>query len=75
MLADQGIAKALNYSANAWEALTRNLFDGEGAHRQQPLRESDSSLDDELAIGMNLARPAEFNGLDPWAYLQHVKMG
>ncbi|MFM9429058.1 hypothetical protein RCH10_005548 [Variovorax sp. GrIS 2.14] len=80
-------AKALNYSLNAWEALTRNQLDGQvpvdNNHCENLIslwamgRRAWLSCGSELAgqraaIVMSLVRSAKLNEHDPWAYLKDV---
>ena len=64
-------AKALNYSLNAWEALTQNLLDGEVNVDLQPLRESDPPLgprEKSMAIRrQRVGRPARRRRHEPRA--------
>lgn len=80
-------AKALNYSLNAWEALTRNLLDGEvnvdNNHCENLIRPralgrkawmfAGSELAGQrAAIVMSLVQSTKINGHDPHAYLNDV---
>ncbi|MDP9912243.1 transposase [Variovorax boronicumulans] len=80
-------AKALNYSLNAWEALTRNLLDGEvnvdnnhcenlirpwALGRKAWLFAGSELAGQRAAIVMSLVQSAKINGHDPHAYLNDV---
>jgi transposase len=80
-------AKALNYSLNAWEALTRNLLDGnvpvDNNHCENLIRPwamgrrawlfcGSELAGQRAAIVMSLVQSAKLNGHDPWAYLKDV---
>lgn len=80
-------AKALNYSLNAWEALTRNLLDGEvnvdnnhcenlirpwALGRKAWLFAGSELAGQRAAIVMSLVQSARINGHDPHAYLNDV---
>ena len=81
------IAEAIDYSINAWEALTLHLDDGAVAidnnliERQiKPWKLGAKNwlfVGSELAgqraaVVMSLVQSAKLNGLDPWAYLRDV---
>lgn len=81
------IAEAINYSLNAWKALTLHLDDGAVAmdnnliERQiKPWKLGAKNwlfVGSELAgqraaVVMSLVQSAKLNGLDPWAYLRDV---
>jgi hypothetical protein len=81
------IAEAIDYSLNAWKALTLHLDDGAVAidnnliERQiKPWKLGAKSwllVGSELAgqraaVVMSLVQSAKLNGLDPWAYLRDV---
>ncbi|MEB0113693.1 IS66 family transposase [Variovorax sp. RTB1] len=80
-------AKALNYSLNAWEALTRNLLDGDVSidnnHCENLIRPwamgrrawlfcGSELAGQRAAVVMSLVQSAKLNGHDPWAYLKDV---
>ena len=80
-------AKALNYSLNAWEALTRNLLDGhvpvDNNHCKNLIRPwamgrrawlfcGSELAGQRAAIVMSLVQSAKLNEHDPWAYLKDV---
>ena len=80
-------AKTLNYSLNAWAALTHHLVDGnvpvDNNHCENLIRPwamgrkawlfSGSELAGQrAAVVMSLVQSATLNGQDPWAYLKHV---
>ena len=80
-------AKALNYSLNAWAALTHHLVDGDvpvdNNHCENLIRRwamgrkawlfSGSELAGRrAAVVMSLVQSAKLNGHDPWAYLKDV---
>ena len=80
-------AKALNYSLNHWEALTRNLLDGEvnvdnkslenlirpwALGRRAWLFAGSALAGQRAAIVMSLVQSAKLNGHDPRAYLNDV---
>lgn len=80
-------AKALNYSLNAWGALTRNLLDGEvnvdnnhcenlirpwALGRKAWLFAGSELAGQRAAIVMSLVQSAKINGHDPHAYLHDV---
>jgi transposase len=80
-------AKALNYSLNAWTALTHHLIDAEvpvdNNHCENLIRpwamgrKAWLSCGSELAgqraaVVMSLVQSAKLNGHDPWAYLKDV---
>ncbi|MEB0056187.1 IS66 family transposase [Variovorax sp. LG9.2] len=80
-------AKALNYSLNAWEALTRNLLDGhvpvDNNHCENLIRPwamgrrawlfcGSELAGQRAAIVMSLVQSAKLNEHDPWAYLKDV---
>lgn len=80
-------AKALNYSLNAWEALTQNLLDGgvnvDNNHCENLIRPwalgrkawlfAGSELAGQrAAVVMSLVQSAKLNGHDPHAYLNDV---
>jgi transposase len=81
------IAEAIDYSLNAWKALTLHLDDGAVAidnnliERQiKPWKLGAKNwlfVGSELAgqraaVVMSLVQSAKLNGLDPWAYLRDV---
>jgi hypothetical protein len=81
------IAEAIDYSVNAWKALTLHLDDGAVAidnnliERQiKPWKLGAKNwlfVGSELAgqraaVVMSLVQSAKLNGLDPWAYLRDV---
>jgi transposase len=81
------IAGAIDYSLNAWTALTANLNDGmvqvDNNHIENLMRPwamgrkawlfAGSELAGQrAAIVMSLAQSAKLNGHDPWAYLKDV---
>jgi transposase len=81
------IAEAIDYSVNAWEALTLHLDDGAVAvdnnliERQiKPwkigtknwLFAGSALAGQRAAVVMSLVQSAKLNGLDPWAYLRDV---
>jgi transposase len=81
------IAEAIDYSLNAWEALTLHLDDGAVAidnnliERQiKPwklgaknwLFAGSELAGQRAAVVMSLVQSAKLNGLDPWAYLRDV---
>lgn len=80
-------AKALNYSLNAWAALTQNLLDGDvnvdNNHCENQIRPwalgrrawlfAGSELAGQrAAVVMSLVQSAKLHGHDPWAYLKDV---
>ena len=80
-------AKALNYSLNAWEALTQNLLDGEvnvdnnhcenlirpwALGRKAWLFAGSELAGQRAAVVMSLVQSAKLNGHDPHAYLNDV---
>lgn len=80
-------AKALNYSLNAWEALTRHLLDGDvpvdnnhcenlirpwAMGRRAWLFAGSELAGQRSAVVMSLIQSARLNGHDPWAYLKDV---
>lgn len=80
-------ANALNYILNAWEALTRNLLDGEvnvdnnhcenlirpwALGRKAWLFAGRELAGQRAAIVMSLVQSAKINGHDPHAYLNDV---
>ena len=80
-------AKALNYSLNAWTALTQNLLDGDvnvdNNHCENQIRPwalgrrawlfAGSELAGQrAAVVMSLVQSAKLHGHDPWAYLKDV---
>jgi transposase len=81
------IAEAIDYSVNAWKALTLHLDDGAVAvdnnliERQiKPwkigtknwLFAGSALAGQRAAVVMSLVQSAKLNGLDPWAYLRDV---
>jgi len=81
------IAGAIDYSLNAWAALTVNLNDGmvqvDNNHIENQMRPwamgrkawlfAGSELAGQrAAIVMSLVQSAKLNGHDPWAYLKDV---
>jgi transposase len=81
------IASAIDYSLNAWAALTANLYDGmvqiDNNHIENLMRPwamgrkawlfAGSELAGQrAAIVMSLVQSAKLNGHDPWAYLKDV---
>ena len=81
------IAKAIDYSVNRWEALTRFLGDGDipidnnwNENRIRPIAQGRSAwlFAGSLRAGkrgaaiMSLIQPAKLNGHDPYAYLKDV---
>jgi transposase len=81
------IAQAIDYSLNAWKALTLHLDDGAVAvdnnliERQiKPwkigaknwLFAGNALAGQRAAVVMSLVQSAKLNGLDPWAYLRDV---
>ena len=81
------VAEAIDYSVNAWKALTLHLTDGAVAldnnliERQiKPWKLGAKNwlfVGSELAgqraaVVMSLVQSAKLNGLDPWAYLRDV---
>ena len=82
-----GIARALDYSLNRWQALSRFLRDGEVSchnnHLENRLRPwamgrkawlfAGSELAGQrAAIVMSLVQSARLHGHDPWVYLKDV---
>ncbi len=80
-------AKALNYSLNAWSALTQNLLDGDvnvdnnhcenlirpwAQGRRAWLFAGSELAGQRAAVVMSLVRSAKLQGHDPWAYLKDV---
>ncbi|SFD62400.1 IS66 C-terminal element [Paracidovorax konjaci] len=80
-------AKALNYSLNAWAALTRHLVDGDvpldNNHCENLIRPwamgrkawlfcGSELAGQRAAVVMSLVQSAKLNGHDPWAYLKDV---
>ena len=80
-------AKALNYSLNAWEALTRHLVDGDvpvdNNHCENLIRPwamgrkawlfcGSELAGRRAAVVMSLLQSARLNGHDPWTYLKDV---
>ena len=80
-------ANALNYSLNAWAALTHHFVDGDmpvdnnrcenlirpWAMGRKPWLFSGSELAGQrAAVVMSLVQSAKLNGHDPWAYLKDV---
>ncbi|MCB4363315.1 transposase [Hydrogenophaga taeniospiralis] len=80
-------AKALNYSLNAWTALTQNLLDGnvnvDNNHCENQIRPwalgrkawlfAGSELAGQrAAVVMSLVQSAKLHGHDPWACLKDV---
>jgi transposase len=81
------VARAIDYSLNAWEALTAHLQDGavpvDNNHIENLMRPwamgrkawlfAGSELAGQrAAIVMSLVQSAKLNGHDPWAYLKDV---
>ena len=81
------IAEAINYSLNAWKALTLHLDDGAVAIDNNLIERqikpwklgaknwlfAGSALGGQrAAVVMSLVQSAKLNGLDPWAYLRDV---
>ena len=81
------IAEAINYSLNAWKALTLHLEDGAVAidnnHIERQIKPWKLGAKNWLFVGselagqraavvMSLVQSAKLNGLDPWAYLRDV---
>ena len=81
------IAAAIDYSLNAWDALTRHLEDGAvpidnnfierqikpwAMGRRAWLFCGSELAGQRAAIVMSLVQSAKLNGLDPWAYLRDV---
>ncbi len=80
-------AKALNYSLNAWTALTHHLDDGnvpvDNNHCENLIRPwamgrkawlfcGSELAGQRAAVVMSLVQSAKLNGHDPWAYLKDV---
>ena len=80
-------AKALNYSLNAWAALTHHLVDGDvpvdNNHCENLIRPwamgrkawlfcGSELAGQRAAVVMSLVQSAKLNGHDPWAYLKDV---
>ena len=80
-------AKALNYSLNAWTALTHHLVDGnvpvDNNHCENLIRPwamgrkawlfcGSELAGQRAAVVMSLVQSAKLNGHDPWAYLKDV---
>jgi len=80
-------AKALNYSLNAWGALTQNLLDGDvnvdnnhcenlirpwAQGRRAWLFAGSELAGQRAAVVMSLVQSAKLQGHDPWAYLKDV---
>ena len=87
MLDGTKIAEAIDYSLNAWKALTLHLDDGAVPidnnliERQiKPwklgaknwLFAGSALAGQRAAVVMSLVQSAKLNGLDPWAYLRDV---
>ena len=81
------VQEAIDYSLNAWTALTRHLEDGAAAidnnHLEQQIKPWKLGAKNWLFVGselagqraavvMSLVQSAKLNGLDPWAYLRDV---
>jgi hypothetical protein len=81
------IAKAIDYSLNHWEALSRFLLDGElpidNNHLENQIRPwalgrrnwlfiGSQLAGERAAVVMSLLQSAKLNGHDPWAYLKDV---
>jgi transposase len=81
------IAQAIDYSLNAWKALTLHLDDGAVAidnnHIERQIKPWKLGAKNWLFVGselagqraavvMSLVQSAKLNGLDPWAYLRDV---
>ena len=81
------IAKAIDYSLNRWEALSRFLLDGEvpidNNHLENQMRPwalgrrnwffiGSQLAGERAAMVMSLLQSAKLNGRDPWAYLKDV---
>lgn len=87
-VADGGAtARAIDYSLNHWQALTRNLHDGNvpisnnhlenlmnpwAMGRRALLFAGSELAGKRAAIVMSLVQSAKLNGHDPWAYLRDV---
>lgn len=82
-----GIAAAIDYSLNRWDALGRFLLDGEvsvdnnsvenlirpwAMGRKAWLFAGSELAGQRAAVVMSLVQSAKLNGLDPWAYLKDV---
>ena len=81
------IAAAIDYSLNAWDALTRHLDDGAvpidnnfierqikpwAMGRRAWLFAGSEMAGQRAAVVMSLVQSAKLNGHDPWAYLKDV---
>jgi len=81
------IAEAIDYSLNAWKALTLHLHDGAVAVDNNPIERQikpwkigaknwmfvgSELAGQRAAVVMSLVQSAKLNGLDPWAYLRDV---
>ena len=81
------IAKAIDYSLNHWEALSRFLLDGDvpidNNHIENQMRPwamgrkawlfiGSQLAGERAAVVMSLLQSAKLNGRDPWAYLKDV---
>jgi transposase len=81
------IAKAIDYSLNHWEALTRFLLEGDvpidNNHIENQMRPwaigrknwlfiGSELAGERAAVVMSLLQSAKLNGHDPWAYLKDV---
>jgi transposase len=82
-----GIARAIDYSLNRWQALTAYLLDGavpiDNNHVENLVRPwamgrkawlfaGSESAGQRAAMVMSLAQSARLNGREPWAYLKDV---
>jgi transposase len=80
-------AEAINYSLNAWQALTLHLYDGavpiDNNLIERQIKPWKLGAKNWLFVGselagrraavvMSLVQSAKLNGLDPWAYLRDV---
>jgi transposase len=87
VLGNASILQAINYSLNAWKALTLHLGDGavpiDNNHIEQQIKPWKLGAKNWLFVGselagqraavvMSLVQSAKLNGLDPWAYLRDV---
>jgi hypothetical protein len=81
------VQQAIDYSLNAWDALTLHLRDGAVAidnnHLEQQIKPWKLGAKNWLFVGselagqraamvMSLVQSAKLNGIDPWAYLRDV---